>query len=246
MDRDVKQVVWPAQAISDSVSNLLSAYSLTPDVESISTTTSEDTHLLVQADTDLRFVRRLARRYGFWFWVTTATNETTTAHFKRPALAGTPALTLTINNATPNVSALDLDWDVERPNATIANQLGLRDKGAIDGHVDKSPLRSLGKTPLSDIAAARKVQIVAPVDVVGDLQARSEGALIEAGWFVKLRGETSARALGGVLRTHSLVAVAGLGSRHSGTYLVSSVRHVIDRTAHKMEFELLRNAWGAS
>ncbi|NVB76938.1 MAG: hypothetical protein HOV81_00955 [Kofleriaceae bacterium] len=246
MDRDVKQVVWPAQAISDTVSNVLSSYGHTADVDSIATTTSEETHVLVQADTDLRFLRRLAKRYGHWFWVTTSVDDVTTAHFKRPALGGTPAVKLQINNTTPNVAALDLEWDVERPNATIADQLGLRDKGAIDGHVDRSPLSPLGSTALADLAAHRSVQIVAPVDTAADLHARSEAALIEAGWFVKLRGETSVRALGSLLRTHALVTVAGLGTRHSGTYVVWSVRHLIDRTAHKMEFELVRNAWGIS
>jgi len=246
MDRDLHQKVWPAQAISDSISSLLSGYELTPDVEAIATTTSEEAHLLVQADTDLRFVRRIARRYGYWFWLTTDTGDTTTAHFKRPPLGGTPSITLKINNETPNVAALDLDWDVERPNRTVANQLGLRDKAAIDGHGDRSPSTPLGKTALADLAAPRQALIVAPVDTAGDLQARTEGALIEAEWFVRLRGKTSVRALGDVLRTHTLVAVTGLGTRHSGTYVVASVRHKIDRTAHEMDFELIRNAWGAS
>jgi hypothetical protein len=247
MDRDVKQAVWPAAAISDSLTTLLQRYTgVTADVDPISTRTSEETHLLVQSDTDLRFVRRLAKRYGHWFWITTTPDDRTTAHFKRPVLSGKPAITLRINNDQPNVAALDLEWDVERPTSTIASQLGLRDKRAIDGHIDRSPLSPLGSTPLVDVAAARSVQITAPVDVVGDLQARSEGALIEAGWFIRLRGQTSVRALGNLLRTHSLVAVAGIGTRHSGTYVVWSVRHVIDRTAHQMEFELVRNAWGLS
>lgn len=244
MDRTVRQKVWPAQAISDSIGNLLSSYSLTPDVPALSTTTSEETHLLVQDDSDLRFVRRLARRYGCWFWVTTTPAGVATAHFKRPPLDGKPLITLKINGDKPNVATLDLDWDVERPNAAIASQLGLRDKKVMDGHVDRSPLKTLGKSALADIAARREVQIVAPTDVVGDLTARAEGALIEADWFVRLRGHTSIRSLGAVLRAHTLVAVEGLGSRHSGTYVVASVRHIIDAAAHVMEFELVRNGWG--
>lgn len=244
MDRTMRQKVWPAQAISDSISAILAGYSLIADVPALSTTTSEETHLLVQDDSDLRFVRRLARRYGCWFWVTTTPAGIATAHFKRPPLDGKPAITLKINGDTPNVAALDMDWDVERPNAAIASQLGLRDKKVMDGHVDRSPLKTLGTTPLADIAARREVQIVAPVDVVGDLTGRAEGALIDADWFVRLRGHTSVRALGAVLRAHTLVAVEGLGSRHSGTYVVASVRHVIDAAAHAMDFELVRNGWG--
>jgi len=246
MDRELKQKAWAPGAISDSVSSILSGYGVTPDVEAIAVTTTEEDHLVVQCETDLRFVRRMARRYGCWFWMTTDGAGTTTAHFKRPPLDGAAAITIAINNATPNVSSLDLDWDVERPTTAIAAQLGLRDKSPIDGQVERSPLRALGSTAFADVAAARGVHVVAPADLAGDLQARSEGALIEAGWFVRVRGQTSVRALGAVLRAHTLVGVSGLGTRHSGTYVVSSVRHVIDRTAHVMDFELMRNAWGAS
>jgi hypothetical protein len=247
MDRDVKQTAFSAQAISDSISSILSSYGLTPDVDDLSVTTSEDDHVLVQNDTDLRFLRRLARRYGYWFWLSTDTDGTTTAHFKRPSLDGDPVLTLVMNADTPTLEALDLEWDVERPNQAIATQLGLRDKSPIDGQVARSPLTALGTTALADLADPRTVQVIAPVDDVGDLQARAEGALIEAGWFVRARGRTSLRALGNhVLRAHTVVGVSGIGTRHSGKYVVRSVRHVIDHAAYAMEFELIRNAWGNS
>ena len=107
------------------------------------------------------------------------------------------------------------------------------------------PLTSLGTQALADVAPVRQAAIVAPVDAVGDLQARAEAALIEGGWFIRARGTTNARALGAVLRAHTLVAVDGLGRRHSGGYVVASVRHVIDGDGHVMDFELVRNAWEA-
>jgi hypothetical protein len=245
MDREVKLKVWPASgAISDSVTGILGGYAVTPDVESLDISTNEDEHLLVQRDTDLRLLRRLGRRYGYWFWVDTDTDGVTTAHWKRPPLDDDPGPALILNTKENNVAVLDLEWDVERPNQTIATQLGLRDKASIDGVVDASPLSQLGSAGLADIAAARGVQIVAPVDVAGDLQARSEAALIESGWFIRARGETSVRQLGAVLHAHALVTVNGVGTRHSGTYVVAAVRHIIDSIAHVMEFELVRNAWG--
>lgn len=246
MDREVKLKLWPASgAISDSITGILGAYAVTPDVESLAISTTEEDHLLVQRDTDLRLLRRLGRRYGYWFWVSTGTDGTTTAHWKRPPLDGDPVAALILNAKDNNVAALDLDWDVERPNQATATQLGLRDKAAIDGEVDASPLSPLGSTALADVAAARGVQIIAPVDAAADLQARSEAALIESGWFIRARGQTSVRQLGAVLHAHTLVTVNGVGVRHSGTYVVAAVRHVIDSIAHVMEFELVRNAWGA-
>jgi hypothetical protein len=42
------------------------------------------------------------------------------------------------------------------------------------------------------------------------------------------------------------VGVQGVGAMYSGTYLVWSVRHTIEASAHKMNFVLLRNAVGGA
>ena len=47
-----------------------------------------------------------------------------------------------------------------------------------------------------------------------------------------------------IVRANTLVSLRGVGTRHSGTYYVKSVRHRIDTSAHSMEIELIRNAWG--
>jgi hypothetical protein len=245
MDREVKTKVWSELAVSDAVHAILAGYGVTPDVDPIATRHTEDTHALVQRDTDLRFVRRLARRYGHWLWFTTDPLGITTAHFKRPALAGSQAATLKINLDGPSLAELELEWDVERPAAAVTRQLGLGDLQPIDGQVPRSPLRPLGALGLADVAPPRQAAFVAPVDDVGDLRARAEAALIEGGWFIRARGVTSTRALGALLRSHTLVAIDGLGKRHSGGYVAAQVRHVIDGDGHVMEFELIRNAWEA-
>jgi phage protein D len=242
MDREVKAKIWDHVSVTDIVTAILGPYGVTPDVESLTTRHDEENHTLVQRDTDLRFLRRLARRYGCWFWVTTSASGST-AHFRRPPLGGSPTATLTLHLDGANLRGLELDWDVERPTTASAKQLGLRDKGTIDGDVARSPLSPLGARAFADIAAARGVQVVAPVDDVGDLRARAEAALVDGGWFIRARGETSTRALGAVLRAHTIVQLDGMGRRHSGRYVVSSVRHRIDATAHAMEFTLARNGW---
>lgn len=245
MDREVKSKVWDGQTVSDVISAVLSAYGVTPDVESIPTKHTEDTHTLVQRDTDLRFVRRLARRYGHWFWFETDGLGVTTAHCKRPVVSGAQVATLTINLDNPSLAQLELEWDVERPTAAIPKQLGLLDLTTADGQVVKSPLAPLGSAALDGIAAPRQATFAAAVDDVGDLRARAEATVIEGGWFIRARGQTNARALGSVLRAHTLVAIDGVGKRHSGGYVVAAVRHVIDGDGHVMEFELIRNAWEA-
>jgi hypothetical protein len=110
----------------------------------------------------------------------------------------------------------------------------------------RSPLPTLGSVGLAGIATnTRSLHLTTPVDDSGDLLARSEGALIEAAFFLQAKTQTTVNAFGTVIRAHSIVKIRGAGRRHSGNYFCTSVKHTIDATAHRMELELLRNAWGA-
>ncbi len=246
MDREDKVVAWADVTDSDAVRALLGQFGFVPDVEDTKAGHFELKHTLIQRETDLAFIRRLARRNGFHFWITVDESGAETAHFKRPVLEGEAACDLVINlrDPKPNVGALDICWDVQRPVKAKAAELDLNNKSDITGDVEKSPLAPLGSRTLSEITANPGiVHVRAPVDDSGDLQARSEGALIEAGFFVRATGATTLSALGTVVRAHTLVHLRGAGSRHSGLWYCSAVRHIIDSSEHRMEFELIRNAW---
>jgi hypothetical protein len=245
MDRESKAAVWSDISDSDAISSILSQYSLDADADSTDAQHMETKHTLIQRDSDLQFVQRLARRNGFLFWITCDGDGNETAHFKRPPLDGDGDPELRINLDNNNLQWLDLDWDVEKPTSAVAADVDLSDESDIDGSVEKSPLDPLGTQALSDIVTdTRSLHLIAPVDDSGDLQSRGEGALIDAGWFVRARCETTLSALKNLVRAHTLVAVSGLGPRHSGKYFVSAVKHTIDQSEHRMEIELVRNAWG--
>jgi phage protein D len=247
MDRESHAKVWAGQLDSDAVSAIVStgSYELTPDVEDTPTRHDEDTHALVQRATDWAFVQRLARRNGFFFWVTAdPSTGDSTAHFKRPDLTAEPERTLVINQAQPNVTRLDVHWNIERPSSATAKQVSLNDKTTIDGDVERSPLPPLGTTALADIGSdVRKLHLDLPADDMADLAARGEAALIEAGFFIQADAVTTAERLQGVLRSHTIVQINGAGSRHSGKYFCASVVHDIDDTTHAMAAHLWRNAW---
>jgi hypothetical protein len=246
MDRENKAAVWADLTDSDAVSTIISQYGLQPDVETTSAGHFEAKHTLVQRETDLCFIRRLARRNGCLFWISSDENGQETAHFKRPPLGDQPAQELVINLDAPSLDTLDISWDIENPTSAAANQLDLNSKSTIDGGVGASPLAPLGSTALSDLTSeTRSLHLAVPADDAGDLQARSEGALIEAGFFLRASGRLTLDALGSVLRAHTVVQLRGAGSRHSGRYFCAEVRHLIDPTSHCMEFGLLRNGWEA-
>jgi hypothetical protein len=247
MDREVKAKIWDAVRDSDVFREIVSQYAdLSADAEDTPATHAEAKHTLVQHDSDLRFVRRLARRNGCLFWLSADPLGKQTAHFRRPPLDGGATAKLVINLDQPNLNGLDISWEVERPTSAIGWELDLGDKSAMDGAVTHSPLKLLGDKGLADITGdTRNALISAPVDDAGDLKSRSEATLIEADFFVTVTGETTAQALGAVLHAHTTVELQGVGKRHSGPYFVSSVRHLVDATTHRMEFELLRNGWGS-
>ena len=246
MDREDKAVAWTDVTDSDAVSSILSQAGLAADIESTSAGHFERKHTLIQRETDLAFVRRLARRNGNLFWVSCDPDGNETAHFKKPVLEGEAKCELVVNLLEPraNVMSLDLTWDVERPTKAEATEIDLNSKSDISGDVSHQPLTTLGGNGLADIVTdARVVHVRAPTDDNGDLQARGEGALIESSFFVKASGSTTFSALKRVMRSHTLVNLEGVGSRHSGLWFCSAVTHSIDLTEHTMEFELIRNGW---
>lgn len=248
MDREEKVVAWTDLTDSSAVSAILSQAGFIPDVEATAASHVELKHTLIQRETDLAFIRRLARRNGYLFWISRDALCIETAHFRRPVLDGEAAAELVINltDPPPNVTSLDIAWDVERPTSTEALELDLNTKSAINGAVPRSPLTALGGSALIDVAAEPRIaRVSAPVDDAGDLQARSEGTLIEASFFVHATGATTLAALKKVLRAHTLVNVRGAGSRHSGLWFCAAVRHLIDATEHRMDFDLIRNGWAA-
>ncbi len=246
MDREDKAVVWTDLTDSDAVSSILSQANLTPDVESTQAGHTELKHTLVQRETDLAFLRRLARRNGNLFWLSCDETGVETAHFQRPKLDGEARCDLVINLTDPrsNVTNLDIYWDVERPTKADATEVDLNNKSDITASVERSPLTALGGTALADIVTdERLVHIRAPVDDNGDLQARGEAAVIESSFFLRASGSTTLGALGKVMRSHTLYNLRGVGSRHNGLWFCSAVKHSIDLVEHRMDFELIRNGW---
>lgn len=243
MDREDKAKIWSNVTDSLAVITVLAQYKLVPDVTQTTTLHTELKHVLVQRETDLRFVRRLARRNGFWFWITSEAPAVNVAHFKRPTFGSTD-VELKLNGPEVNVERVDIEWNTERPVKASLKQLNLIDKSVIDGTVPQSPLTGLADQGLADVVSeTRQAHLAVPVDDSGDLTARSEAMLIDAGWFVSARLTTRLSLLKKLVRAHTVVELSGVGSRHSGKYVVSRVVHDIDPQDHVMTIDLLRNGW---
>jgi len=245
MDRETQTTLWSDVTDSDAAATILGQYGYNADVGTTSAGHFETKHTLVQRDTDFRFLQRLALRNGFLFWVSCDSEGNETAHFRRAPLEGDPAGDLVINLESNTLDRVDITWDVERPTSVVAAQLDLNDKSDIDGALTQSPLASLGAHALDSIVPdTRSIHIVAPVDDAGDLRGRSEGVLVETNWFIRGTCQATVNSLNALVRAHTVINLRGAGTRFSGKYLVSGVRHTIDASAHRMDVELIRNGWG--
>ena len=149
MDRASKAKVYPEGTDSDAVQSVFGPYHLTPDVVPTDGHYSEETHALVQRETDFELVQRLARQNGFLFWITAGVDGVETGHFKPPVLAGEPAAQLAINQADSNtITELAIDWNVHTATATRSTDRAPNRRSSRSGR-PRSPASSPSRTAAS-------------------------------------------------------------------------------------------------
>jgi hypothetical protein len=244
MDRESKVAVTPAGTASNAVALILGSYGLIPATDSTNGQFSPDKHALVQRETDYEFAMRMARENGLLFWIETDVAGIETANFKKPPLDGVAEVTLTINRPEANISSLEIEWDVQAAASTKVLQADLTTGDLVDGSLTQSSLTLLGGTALGSIQQTASLRhLAAPSDDQGAAQGLSEGMLLESSFFIRAKAVASLSRVGALVRSHTLVDVAGAGTRHSGTWFCSGVRHRINDTEHVMEIELIRNGW---
>lgn len=245
MNREFQTKLWSDVTDDAIVQQVFAQYGFIPQADSTSTVHAEAKNSLAQRETDLQLVYRLARRNGFLFWLDTdGTGATTNANFKKPPVQGDASITFSIRAGQSNVEAISISWDSDRPSGITSKQLDLTNLSIQDASPTASPLDSLAKNAFSDvIKTPRNTHMAVPVSDQADLQSRAEAVLIESGWFVSARVSAKLSVIKNLVRPHSIVALDGVGSRHSGNYFVARVVHSIDDVDHLMTIDLIRNSW---
>lgn len=256
-----KVAAWPDQADSDIVAAILGGYGLAVDARATATVHAAATTTVVQRGSDLAFVRRLARRNGYEFYIAPDDAGTPTASFKPPQLDGTPQKTLAIQfGDDSNLRAFEAKLTGRKPLAVKTAQLDVA-SGTVNGATvtaaDYPPLGAsdagalvggpLGALVTASENLAEMRVLGAPSADPGELQALAQAVRDEASWIVSASGEVNAEAYGSVLRPHATVLVKGAGKAYSGTYYVVRVVHELAGDGSwTQRFEALRNARDAT
>jgi hypothetical protein len=200
-----------------------------------------------QHETDLQFIRRLAARNGFVFYIEPVTLGVNRAYFGPEIRTTAPQSALTLNMGfRTNIDSLHFSNDSLAPVGT---------RGTFVDPIFKLPipipsLPSLRIPPLSrsPAPAQRTVQLRESSNENPAQAATTAVATVSrAPEAVTATGEVDSVRYGSVLRARKLVGVRGAGTSYDGFYFVRSVTHTLRPLdgEYRQSFTLSRDGTGA-
>jgi phage protein D len=243
MDREEKLKDWPDKKDSDIASEIFSLYGLTPDVEDTEVIHDEAVSTIIQRETDIQFLKRLALRNGFECYV-----EGTTGYFRRPQVDASPQPVLAVHFGTEgNVESFALEVNTAAPANVAMFQVDRVNKEVLEARAESSQQTALGDIDAVGLLAAGMSpgQIYIGMNVASgnpEMTGLCQGLFHQAEWFVSGEGEIAANRYGHVLRPRGTVTIKGIGETYSGVYYVTHVTHVFSADGYVQHFRVKRNA----
>lgn len=196
-----------------------------------------------QKGTDLNYIRWLAKRVGYVFYLESGPVPGTSRAYWGPEIkVGIPQPALNVDmGAHTNVESLSISYDTESKELPVIFILNKETKAIIGIPVpDVTPLNPpLGLIPpipkgIKPVPGMAKYSPVEALLIGLAKAAKSSDAVTASGSLDVLR-------YGRVLRARQLVGVRGAGLAFNGLYYVKSVTHMIKRGEYKQNFTLSRN-----
>lgn len=243
LDRVEKLKDWPSMKDSDIATQIFNENGLNPEVEDTSVVHDEVVSTIIQRETDMQFLRRLALRNGFECYV-----QGDTGYFRppqvdaesQPVLASHFGNETTLDRFTAEINALTPTsvsmYQVDRSSKETLESLVESSDQTVLGDVNSAGLLGLGMDP------ARIYVNKNGASGTPEMDALCEGLYNKADWFITAEGEVSANLYAHVLRARSTVTIKGVGETYSGVYYVSHVTHVFNGDGYVQKIKLKRNA----
>ncbi|AKC86785.1 phage late control D family protein [Pseudoxanthomonas suwonensis] len=245
MNQEEKTRIWRGKTYEKIASEIIEHYGFKAVVAD-PPGTGEAPPQVAQRSTDHRFLRELARRRGYEFYVLGAN-----AYFRPAVLSGQPQKLIAVNfGEQTNCHGLQFDADGTAPTEAQVSYFDAMEGQARTDLAHSSGLPSLGADPLSALRGAIRMpqarRIARGLGFHAGTQAAeyAAGMLRRHGWWITARGTLNGLRYGAVLRIRKLVTVKGAGARYNGNYYVRKVQHRLAPRSYEMQFELSRNALG--
>jgi hypothetical protein len=240
----------PQQSDSNIVQKILANAGFTPQITKTDDTPSDNERVPTQQCSNLKFVRQLAQRNGFVFYVEpTAVPGVNIAYWGKENRDGQsqPALTMNMGPLTNVDTPINFSFNALGPvepevsivEPTTKRAITVPNPSGFLPALTSQPARPLRKTKSRDAANLSFAQALLKTFT----SAGETSDVIEA------TGEVDAVRYGYALRSRRKVDVRGAGQSYDGTYYIKKVVHNIKRLPkgeYKQQFTLTRDGLGAS
>jgi hypothetical protein len=243
MDRVDKLKDWPNKKDSDIAAEAFRANGLTPQVTDTDVIHDEEVSTIIQRETDMQLLRRLALRNGYECFV-----DGDTGYFRPSAVDDTPQPVLSVQfGAETNVNWFSLEVNALAPADVAMSGVDHVTGDVLDTSAESTGETGLGAKPADAYLApgmlpgvVRIGQTVTTGDV--EMTALCQGLRDYGEWFVTGEGEVAANQYGSILIPRSTVTIKGIGETHSGVYYITHVTHTFSAAGYAQAFRVKRNA----
>jgi hypothetical protein len=256
MDQENRQAEHPAQGEMVIVFKILGRYSRFGLIPAVIPPKTFDVpvptqRIPVQSGTDLAYLREMAGRHGYVFYVKPGPAPfTNSAYWGPPIRFGTPQHALTVGMGHfANVDSIHFENDALQPTLVSGK--------VQDGKTNKvSPvvINATRRLPLAKNSVlttqrknARKVQFRGSGLTLAQARGRAQAMTDESmDRVVTVTGDLDTLRYGHVLEARKLVGLRGVGQTYDGLYYVKSVTHRLRQGAYTQSFTLTREGWGTT
>ena len=244
-EKNEKYENQPDSVIFTRIISTYARYGLTPQPSPTTDVPIMLQRIPRQQETDLQFIRRLAKRNGFVFYLEPMTFGVSRAYFGLENRLGLPQPALSMNMGPhTNVKELSFSQDALAPTGT---------QGSVIEPITKTslPIPALPSVRVPPLAPSptpvRRTTLMRETANQNPAQAATSAlaAATKAPDSVRGQGVLDTVRYGHVLRARRLVGVRGAGKSYDGIYYVRGVTHTLARGTYTQTVNLGREGTGA-
>ncbi len=253
MDLEEKSALHTAQSENTIATKIISAYArygLIPSVKSPPTieTPAPTDRMPSQQETDLAYLRRMAERFGYVFYIQPGpVTGKNTAYWGPPRSTAPPLKALSVDlGSFTNVTGVNVRFDALSA-TTIAGQIQDRKTNSIQA-------LSITRSQRNQLSDRNALTLQSPSRITqfrGTGHTHSRGTALAQGTVdrsvdraVTLTGTLDTLIYGDILQVGKSIEVRGMGNTHDGRYVVQQVSHSIANTNYTQQFTLVRDGIG--
>ena len=252
MNLEEKVQAWQNMPDGAIAAQIFGQYGVIPKVQVGAPRLVDPIGTTIQRGTDIRFLRRLARRNGFECYVAPEPMSGLDQGIFQPAtLTGRPVTVLSVAmGSATNVGNLAARYDMTRPAVVGATDVDTLTKLPQAGIALAAATAPMGLEPtLARLMAGGSLAggvkpTVLPVDsgafTTADLQPTAQALIDRSSLAVTIEATTLADA--GVIRAGDLITVRGAGRVFNGLYQATKVRLTVGADTFEQQVTARRNA----